>query len=197
MPYIGYIGIGYDGRKDVTLMQDRVGEKHYTSRKTEEHVTIVSLPDGKFLGHISPTDGKAITVSKSLIQFLQEENIIDQIEALACDGTNTNVGAEGGINHLIEVSIGRALQWNVCLLHENELPLRHIIIELDGPTTGANTFAGPIGQLLPDVLNYPVIRYKRFARSQPLRKMPVEVWKDLSTDQKYVEDYISTHFWEI
>ena len=89
---------------------DRVGEKHYTSRKTEEHVTIVSLPDGKFLGHVSPTDGKAITVSKSLIQFLQEENIIDQIEALACDGTNTNVGAEGGINHLIEVSIGRAVQ---------------------------------------------------------------------------------------
>src|SRR6218665_720970 len=61
------------------------------------------------------------------------------IEALACDGTNTNVGAEGGINHLIEVSIGRALQWNVCLLHANELPLRHLIIELDGPTTGANT----------------------------------------------------------
>jgi len=85
---------------------------------------------------------------------------------LACDGTNTNVGAEGGINHLIEVhvSIGRALQWNVCLLHANELPLRHLIIELDGPTTGANTFAGPIGKLLPDVLNYPVIRYKRFNR---------------------------------
>src|SRR6218665_2033953 len=35
---------------------------------------------------------------------------------------------------------------------------------LDGPTTGANTFAGPIGKLLPDVLNYPVIRYKRFNR---------------------------------
>src|SRR6218665_3687319 len=93
--------------------------------------------------HISPTDGKAITISKSIIQFLQEKNNIDpmmtdRIEALACDGTNTNVGAEGGINHLIEVSVGRALQWNVCLLHANELPLRHLIIELDGPTTGDN-----------------------------------------------------------
>ena len=129
---------------------------------------VVSLPDGKFMGHISATDGKAIhvTISKISIQFLQEKNIIDPIEALACDGTNTNVGAEGGINHLIEVhvSIGRALQWNVCLLHANELPLRHLIIELDGPTTGANTFAGPTGKLLPDVLNYPVIRYKRFNR---------------------------------
>src|SRR6218665_565844 len=104
---------------------------------------VVSLPDGKFMGHISATDGKAIhvTISKISIQFLQEKNIIDPIEALACDGTNTNVGAEGGINHLIEVSIGRALQWNVCLVHASELPLRHLIIELelDGPTTGANT----------------------------------------------------------
>src|SRR6218665_799156 len=122
----------------------KLDDKCYTSRKTQEHVTIVSLPDGKFMGHISPTDDKAIhvTISKIIIQFLQEKNIIDPIEALACDGTNTNVGEESGINHLIEVhvSIGRALQWNVCLLHANELPLRHLIIELDGPTTGANTF---------------------------------------------------------
>src|SRR6218665_529831 len=121
----------------------RLDDKCYTSRKTQEHVTIVSLPDGKFMYHISPTAGKAITISKSIIQFLQEKNNIDpmmtdRIEALACDGTNTNVGAEGGINHLIEVSVGRALQWNVCLLHANELPLRHLIIELDGPTTGDN-----------------------------------------------------------
>src|SRR6218665_3045932 len=108
-------GIGYDGRKDVTLLQERLGDKCYTSRKTQERVTIVSFPDGKFMGHISPTDGKAITISKSIIQFLQEKNIIDPIEALACDDTNTNVGAEGGINHLIEVSIRRILQWNVCL----------------------------------------------------------------------------------
>src|SRR6218665_1497631 len=72
-------GIGYDGRKDVTLVQERLDDKCYTSRKTQEHVTIVSLPDGKFMGHISPTDGKAITISKSIIQFLQEKNIIETI----------------------------------------------------------------------------------------------------------------------
>ena len=104
------VGIGYDGQKDVTLMQERVGEKHYTSRKTEEHITIISIPDNKFLGHVSPTNGKAKTVSTALIQFLKEKNIIDKIEALACDGTNRNIGAEGGINHFIEVNIGCALQ---------------------------------------------------------------------------------------
>ena len=55
-------------------MQERVTEKHYTSRKTEEHVTIVSLPDEMFLGHVSLTDGKAITVSTAIIQFLKENN---------------------------------------------------------------------------------------------------------------------------
>ena len=72
-------GIGYDGLKVVTLVQKRLDDKCYTSRKTQEHVTIVSPPDGKFMGYISPTDGKAITISKSIIQFLQEKNVIDPI----------------------------------------------------------------------------------------------------------------------
>ena len=55
------------------------------------------------MGHISPTDGKVITIYHPVSSG---KNIIDPIEALACDGTNTNVGAEGGINHLIEISIG-------------------------------------------------------------------------------------------
>ena len=65
--------------KDVTLFPERLDDKCYTSRKTQDHVTIVSLPDGKCMGHILPTDGKAITISKSIIQFLQEKNIIDPI----------------------------------------------------------------------------------------------------------------------
>jgi len=46
------------------------------------------------MGHISPTDGKVITIYHPVSSG---KNIIDPIEALACDGTNTNVGAEGGI----------------------------------------------------------------------------------------------------
>src|SRR6218665_186329 len=122
-------GIGYDGRKDVTLVQERLDDKCYTSRKTQEHVTSVSLSDGKFVGHISPTGGKAmhVTILKIIVQFLQKKNIINRIEASACDGTNTNVGAEGGINHLIQ---GRNYHWcSRC--------------KAPGPTT----FRGPLRQL--------------------------------------------------
>ena len=44
--------------------------------------------------------------------------------------------------HLLEVLLGRRLVRVICELHTNELPLRHIIEQLDGPTSGANSFAG-------------------------------------------------------
>ena len=47
-----------------------------------------------------------------------------------------------GIMHLLEVLLGRRLVRVICELHTNELPLRHIIEQLDGPTSGANSFAG-------------------------------------------------------
>jgi hypothetical protein len=35
-----------------------------------------------------------------------------------------------------------------CFLHMNELPLRHLIIELDGPSVTGNRLSRPIGSLL-------------------------------------------------
>ena len=36
----------------------------------------------------------------------------------------------------------------MCLLHTNELPLRHVFGALDGSTSGPDTFVGPIGKIL-------------------------------------------------
>ena len=68
------------------------------------------------------------SVANLLLSFIHERHIEDDIKVLPCDGTNTNVRAEGGANHFIETAIERALQWDICLLHANELPLRHLII---------------------------------------------------------------------
>ena len=48
----------------------------------------------------------------------------------------------------MEKHLERPVQWLVCLLHANELPLRHLIEKLDGGTTGPNVFSGPIGSSL-------------------------------------------------
>lgn len=41
-------------------------------------------------------------------------------------------------------TIGRRLVWLVCDLHTNELPLCHLIKELDGPTESHNKWSGPL-----------------------------------------------------
>ena len=60
--------------------------------------------------------------------------------SISCDGTNVNTGNMNGINVQMEKYLNHPLQWNVCLLYCNELPLQHLIKEIDGSTTGPQTY---------------------------------------------------------
>ena len=51
-------------------------------------------------------------------------------------------------NGNLELLLKRPLQWSICLLHLNELPLRHIFMELNSSTNGPGIFSGPIRKLL-------------------------------------------------
>lgn len=73
------------------------------------------------------------------------------------------------------------MQWSVCLLHANELPLRHLLQKLDGHTKGPYLYSGPIGSLLPNCENMPVIKFKPIEAVLPLVNE-----HDLSTDQQYL-----------
>ena len=44
--------------------------------------------------------------------------------------------------------INRPLQWLVCVLHLNELLLKHLFEKLDGPTSGPESYTGPLGKLI-------------------------------------------------
>ena len=94
-------------------------------------------------------------------------------------------GVNKGAIRNIQLTLGRALQWAICLLHLNELPLRHLFIELDGTTKSPDEFSGPIGsQLNGAVSDWPVNRFKPIKNSNfPL--LPAEVVDDLSTDRHY------------
>ena len=73
--------------------------------------------------------------------------------------------------------------WLICLLHTNELPLRHLIIELDGPTLSNNKWSGDIGKLLDTVTELEVdVNFKPITIGQPLISLPDDFINDLLTD---------------
>ena len=62
-------------------------------------------------------------------------------------------GKSKGFIASLETLIGRTLQWVICLLHLNELPLRHVFINLYDVTSGPDSFSGPIGKQLNDAVS--------------------------------------------
>ena len=81
--------------------------------------------------------------------------------------------------------LGVPLQWDICLLHLNELPLWQIFMKIDGTTKGPDKFSGAIGsQLNGYVSKWGVAKF----RPIPNPKFVIldnEVIDDLSTDQYY------------
>lgn len=62
-----------------------------------------------------------------LISFLLSRNIdIDNLKAVGCDCTNINIGYKNGVKCL-ENHLNCPLQWFICLLHSDELPLVFIL----------------------------------------------------------------------
>lgn len=183
-------GLYYDSRKDesITYTTKTVENgklRYYRDTVKESHYSLVSQPEGLFLGYIVPEGGTADKVSKTILSFLKDKNILNGLVALGSDGENLNVGGDGGINYYIEAELGRPLHWFVCLLHMNELPLKNLITKLDGKTTSSNTFSGPVGKSLEDV-SLPVVKFKRFTHSKQLPKIPDTIFKKLSNDQMYL-----------
>lgn len=88
----------------------------------------------------------------------------------------------------LERKLSRKIHLIGCFLHFNELPLRHLIIQMDGKTVSGNKFTGPICQHLgedfykEDTLNFEPIY-------SPLQRPPDAILKDLSVDQRLLLEY--------
>lgn len=175
-------GLFFDGRKDKTL----VLENKRRRTKVEEHIVLIQEPTSKFIGHVSPKDGSAKEVVFEINKFFETSNIkITDLQVIGCDGTAVNTGNKGGIITLIEQHLNRPLQWMICQLHANELPLRKLIEHLDGSTTGPKAFSGEIGKSLMRCSELPVCKF------QPIESdLPIIVCNDLSTDQKYLYEMV-------
>ncbi|GBM14198.1 hypothetical protein AVEN_61011-1 [Araneus ventricosus] len=82
----------------------------------------------------------------------------------------------------MELILNRPLQWFVCQLHANELPLRHLFAHVDRTTTGSRSLSGKIRKSLAGCEKLSVVS------STPIENTLREVTnkKDLSTDQLYL-----------
>ena len=131
----GIACLGFDGKIDVTLA--RAGS---TCRKIkEEHYVLVSFPSQSYVEHVVPGSGKANDISREILSVIRGSRSETTLRALVCDGTAVNTGKYNGVIRKIELHLGRPLQWLICLMHANELPLRKLIEVVDGKTTGPKT----------------------------------------------------------
>ncbi|GBO21436.1 hypothetical protein AVEN_61386-1 [Araneus ventricosus] len=82
----------------------------------------------------------------------------------------------------MELILNRPLQWLVCQLHANELPLRHLFAHVDRTTTGPRSLTGEIRTSLAGCEKLPVVSFT------PIECMRCEVTnkKEFSTDQLYL-----------
>lgn len=177
-------GIYFDGRKDKTLVSIQKEGKFYRKRVTEDHYVILSEPGSNYFGHVTCESGTAKGIETAISNYLKSKSVqLSEISVVGCDGTVVNTGSKGGVIRLMEEELKKSLQWFVCLLHLNELPLRHLLLRLDGKTTGPKCFSGPIGSELQKCETIPIVQFTAIPTT-----LPETSRNDLSTDQKYLYD---------
>ena len=125
------------------------------------------------MGHVSLTSAPAQSIKEAICKFLNDRNVhLSKLLVVGCDGTNVNTGIHNGVIRQLEELCGRPLQWAICQLHSNELPLRHLMDHLDGKTSGPRGFSGPIGKKLANCEDLPIVNYELIEGNFPsLEKM--------------------------
>ena len=95
--------------------------------------------------HFTLLTGGNADIKEDLVKVVADNGLTPCIKTISCNSTSVNTGRLGGANTRME--LGHRLLWLICMLHTNELPLRHLVTELDGVTTGKVCFSAPIGKL--------------------------------------------------
>ena len=186
------VGIGYDGRRDKhtrAMVADSLG-KMKMRMIMEEHESVTEEPSGRYLTHFVPEtpvhpEKPALKVAQGLLDILEQHDSTETLQFLAGDSTNMNTGWKGGTHAHLERLLGRRLYWGICPLHTNELPLRHLIAALDGPTSSDTGFKGPVCSLLTQVNEMAYNpNFRALPGGEDLISIPDKVVDSMSTDQR-------------
>ncbi|GBL88020.1 hypothetical protein AVEN_133688-1 [Araneus ventricosus] len=107
-------------------------------------------------------------------------NDLSNLIFLGCDGTVVNTGVFNGVICKLELKLHRPIQWIICLLHFNELPLRHLF---ECKSSGPSSYAGDIGRNLKRCEKLPLVAFNSIKC-----ELPGIDPTNLSCDQKYLLD---------
>ena len=175
-----------DGRKDVTLTTIKTGDlRFYPKVETEEHYVVVGKPRELYLTHLSVEDGKGTTIGQALYKATENTDLQNTLSTIGSDGTPIMTGKHHGSIATLEELLQIPLQWAICLLHTNELPLRHVFKHLDGVSASPDSFSGPIGKELNGLVSdWKVVNFRSLS-SIEFPYLPQEVIQNLSSDQFY------------
>lgn len=174
--------IGFDGRIDDTRLLEA---ERVPRTKREDHYVVVAFPQEQYVDHVAPQSGKSNDIQREIMSVINDTQSTGTICAVVCDSTNVNTGEHNGVIRQLEVGLNRPLQWLICMLHLNELPLRHVFSSIDGKTSGPTGFKGPIGSLLNfDPCSSPIVPFEAITGS--VRDIDDQIKKDLSQDQIYL-----------
>ena len=80
--------------------------------------------------------------------IIVDTELHNKLAVVGTDGTASITGKYNGCIRSLEKLLNKPLQWVICLLHTNELPLHHVFTMLDGTTKSPDSFSGPIGKSL-------------------------------------------------
>lgn len=151
------LAIYFDGKLDKT----KVLKNNKITIQNEEHISVVEQPGSYYVDHFTPASGTSHDTFNGLLETFSEKNMsLLNLKAIGCDGAPVNTGKNGGVIVKMEHHLQKSLQWLVCLIHMNELPLRELITKNDGPTRGPESYSGKIGSLLKCCESSQVVNFK-------------------------------------
>lgn len=183
-------GIFVDSRKDNTLILQHDNTTGTVRKRIikESHMAVTEEPKGRYLTHYTPqlkntTEKPAKQSAIVLFHWLKDRGIDRNLELIGSDTTNDMSGWKGGMLHFIEEFLNRRLFRSFCWLHINELPLRHIVEKLDGPTSSGKGWSGTVGKLLANVDTLDrKTDFEPIPLLEPLVDISEDILKQMSTD---------------
>ena len=112
---------------------EKEGNNFFRWEVTEKHISLLIEPVGKFIGYFTSVTGRSCSILEDIVKSPKDGRVsMNSLIAIRCDGTNVNTGINGVLIIMMEHYLRDHFTGSlICMLHANEMPLRHLAASLD------------------------------------------------------------------